>query len=89
MVRMISIDVGEDGTNDSVHIEICSDVEPNCCVKLLDSFFNDFKSKKSSYERGKVAVQPKGGCKSVQCPLRRVRHNDDLANSFSSICYLL
>ena len=48
MVRIISIDVGEDGTNDSVHIEICSDVDSTCCTKLLDSFFNDFKSNKSN-----------------------------------------
>ena len=41
---MVNVHVGEDGTNDSVTIEICSDMDSDCCTKMLDSFFNDFTS---------------------------------------------
>ena len=41
---MLVFHVGSDGTNDNVHIEICSDVDSTCCNKKLDSYFNDFKS---------------------------------------------
>ena len=41
---MVNVHVGEDGTNDRVTIEICSDMDSDCCTKMLDSFFNDFTS---------------------------------------------
>ena len=37
------VQVGEDGTNDEVHVEICSDVDNSCCDSTFDSMANDFK----------------------------------------------
>ena len=38
------IEVGEDGTDDEVHVEICSDVDNLCCDTVFNSWANDFRS---------------------------------------------
>ena len=39
----VLVQVGEEGTNDEVHVEICSDVDNSCCDSTFDSMANDFK----------------------------------------------
>lgn len=42
-VKLLEIYVGEDGSDDDIHLQICSDVDNTCCDTLLNSWENDFK----------------------------------------------
>ena len=42
--EQVTVEMDEDGTNDEVHLEICSDVNDACCDTAMDSIANDFKS---------------------------------------------
>ena len=44
-ISLVEIEVGSDGTDDEVHVEICSDVDNQCCDTVFNSWANDFKSK--------------------------------------------
>ena len=44
-VSLVEIEVGSDGTDDEVHVEICSDVDNQCCDTVFNSWANDFRSK--------------------------------------------
>ena len=39
------VEAGSDGTDDEVHVEICSDVDNQCCDTVFNSWANDFRSK--------------------------------------------
>jgi hypothetical protein len=43
-LKKVVIAMGNDGTNDEVHLEVCSDVNDACCDTVMDSMANDFKS---------------------------------------------
>merc|ERR1712147_505178 len=42
-VNKVVVAMGDEGTNDEVHMEICSDVNDACCDTMMDSMANDFK----------------------------------------------
>ena len=44
-ISLVEIEVGSDGTDDEVHVEICSDVDNQCCDTVFNSWANDFRSK--------------------------------------------
>ena len=44
-IKKVSVEIGDDGTDDDVHIEICSDVDNRCCDTVFNSWANDFQSK--------------------------------------------
>jgi len=43
-IKQVVFTMGNDGTNDDVHLELCSDVTQDCCDTVMDSMANDFKS---------------------------------------------
>ena len=42
--EQVTVEMAGDGTNDEVHLEICSDVNDACCDTCMDSIANDFQS---------------------------------------------
>ena len=44
-VKSVAIEVGDDGSDDDIHVEICSDVDNRCCDSIFNSWANDFQRK--------------------------------------------